>query len=71
MSEIPGFMTPTEAAAAIGVSHAQVTRYVADERLPCKRIGRQILIPTDAVAAFERPAVGNPNFQKKGANGIA
>lgn len=63
MSAIAGFFTPAEAASIIGVSHAQITRYVNDEKLPSRRIGRQILIPEKAVKAFKRPPKGNPNFQ--------
>jgi len=64
MSQIPGFMTPGEAADAIGVSHAQVTRYVKDGLLKAERIGRQMLIPEDEVTGFERPPRGNPQFRK-------
>ena len=65
MSAIAGFLTPAEAAAVIGVSYEQVTRYVNDEKLPSSRIGRQILIPEKAVKMFKRPPKGNPNFQSE------
>lgn len=65
MSAISGFLTPSEAAAIIGVSYEQVTRYVNQELLPAERIGRQMLIPEKAVKAFKRPPKGNPNFQEK------
>ncbi len=64
MSAIAGYLTPDEAAAVIGVSHSQVTRYIKDERLPSMRVGWQILIPTKAVESFRRPPRGNPNFRE-------
>ncbi len=65
MSALPNFFTAYEAADEIGVSHAQVTRYVKNKLLPHKRIGNTLLIPKAAVKRFKRPPVGNPNFRKK------
>lgn len=62
---IPGFCTVYEAAEIIGVSHAQVTRYVKNEQLPAERVGRMILIDKKALAKFQRPKVGNPQFRQQ------
>lgn len=64
MAEIAGYLTPYEVADLLGVSHSQVTRYVASELLPSVRVGRSILIPEKAVKSFERPPRGNPEFRK-------
>lgn len=65
VSELTGYLTASEAAALLGVSHVQVTRYVAAMRLPAKRIGRQMLIPERAVHKFQKRPRGNPNFLRK------
>lgn len=65
MSAIPGYYTVQEAADVIGVSHVQVTRYIADKRLPCVKIGRNMLIEQKSVHDFERPLRGNPDFRKQ------
>ena len=62
MSAIPGFLTAEEAAVVIGVSHAQVTRYVKDGKLPAKKVGQVILIDETDAKSFCRPPRGNPNF---------
>lgn len=67
MSEIQGWLTVYEAAAVIGVSHAQVTRYVKQRKLPSKRIGPAILIDEDAAKRFSRPKRGNPRLLEKSA----
>ena len=58
-------MTAYEAADVIGVSHSQVTRYVAAGSLPAKRIGPTILIAEEDAKKFVKPSKGNPNFRKK------
>lgn len=62
MSTLPGFLTVHEAAAAIGVSHSQVTRYLHQKRIEALKIGQQFLIPENALKSFERPKMGNPNL---------
>ena len=59
------FATAAEAAEIIGVSHAQVTRYVEKKLLPHARVGQVILIPRAAIAKFRRPPRGNPNLVAK------
>ena len=65
MSAITGMLTVYEAAKVIGVSHAQVTRYVKQGTLPAKRVGQTILIDEEDAASFERPPRGNPNLLQK------
>ena len=69
---IDDFYTPAQAAAIIGVSHAQVTRYVHNGLLQAERIGPQLLLPKPQVHKFKRPPRGNPAFrsQKRGAKKI-
>ena len=65
MSMIDGYLTAHEAAAVIGVSHAQVTRYVANGSLAAVRVGNQILLRERDVKRFKRPPRGNPQFLEK------
>ena len=65
MSAIQGLLTVYEAAALIGVSHAQVTRYVRQGLLPAKRVGQTILIKEADAEKFERPPRGNPRLLQK------
>ena len=65
MSAIQGLLTVYEAAERLGVSHAQVTRYVKQRKLPAKRVGQTILIDEEDVDRFERPPRGNPKFREK------
>lgn len=64
MSAIPGFFTAAEAAAHIGVSQAQITRYIQAHLLGCRRVGRELLLDEKEVRRFQRPPRGNPNFRK-------
>lgn len=66
MSEtsIDGYYTLAQAAEKIGVHVSQVSRYVAAKQLPAIDLGRQKLIPREAVDTFERPKVGNPSWRK-------
>lgn len=66
MAAIPGYLTTAEAAVLIGVDVSQVCRYCQDKKLPAIRVGRSWLIRKTDARAFERPAVGNPNFQQRG-----
>ena len=67
MSQIQGMLTVYEAAEIIGVSHAQVTRYVRKELLPAKRVGQNILIDEQDARGFQRPPRGNPKLLEKSA----
>lgn len=65
MSAIQGWLTVQEAAEVIGVSHAQVTRYVKQRKLPARRIGQTILIEDAEARRFRRPPRGNPRLLEK------
>ena len=65
MSQIQGWLTVQEAAELIGVSHAQVTRYVKQGTLPARRVGQTILIRDADAHAFQRPLRGNPKLLQK------
>jgi len=65
MSAIQGLLTVYEAAKVIGVSHAQVTRYVRQNLLPAKRVGQTILIDEQHARSFTRPPRGNPRLLEK------
>jgi excisionase family DNA binding protein len=64
MSIVPGHLTTVEASVILQCDPATVCRYVRQNRLPHKRLGRNILIPEQAVETFEPPKAGNPNLQK-------
>ncbi len=61
---LPGFVTVYKAAEMIGVSHAQVTRYIANDQLDATLVGREYLIREKDVRSFVRPPRGNPLFNK-------
>lgn len=65
MSEISGYYTALEAAQKIGVSRAQVTRYIQANLLSDFRIGQNILVPKKEVDSFTPPPKGNPNFRNR------
>jgi len=65
VSAIPGFLTLAETATLIGVSHAQVTRYIHNDLLKAVAIGNQYLVREEDAESFERPPRGNPDFQRQ------
>ena len=63
---IPGFVDLYEAAEIIGVSYAQVCRYIEDGLLPARKIGAvQRVVRRKDAESFERPPRGNPEFRKQ------
>jgi excisionase family DNA binding protein len=64
MSSIPGYLTAAEAALIIGVDESQVRRYCISGALKAVKVGQQWMIRHSDAEKFERPPVGNPNFQK-------
>ena len=61
--EYPDVMTPAEAARALGIGKASVSRLIREKRLGCKRIGRKIIIPKPCLVDFIQSArytVTNP-----------
>lgn len=65
MATIPGYYTIAEAAEVIGISYAQVARYVQKNELKAIDLGHQKLIEQSVVHQFKRRPVGNPAFQKQ------
>ena len=65
MSAVEGKLTVYEAARLIGVSHAQVTRYVNQGKLAAVRVGPTILVDEDAAKRFDRLKRGNPKLLQK------
>lgn len=61
--KLAGYLTVAQAAAKLGVTYAQCSKYVRDGRLPSIELGVK-LVPESAVNSFRRPARGNPNFGK-------
>ena len=65
MTTLHDYVTTHEAAAIIGVSHSQVTRYCKSGALPSVRTGRmgsrEIQIKRRDAKKFKRPRRGNPN----------
>jgi len=49
MGSDPRFLTPREAAAVLKVHERTILRWVADGRLPARRIGRRIRIEEDTI----------------------
>lgn len=64
MSLVPGHLTTAEASVILRCDPATVCRYVRLKLLPHKRLGKNILIPEQAVLNFDAPKAGNPNLQK-------
>ena len=55
---IPGYISLTEAAEIIGVSHSQVWRYIANDLLDAIEIGGTYLVKTADARKFKRPKPG-------------
>lgn len=64
MSNVAGYVTPEEAAAILGVSHAQACRYARENQIPSIRLGQAYLMKEEDVRAFQRRPRGNPNLLK-------
>lgn len=62
VSNIPGYVTASEAARIIGVDESQVRRYCIDEKLPATKVGQQWMIRESDAKKFKRPPMGNPNL---------
>lgn len=60
--KLPGHVDLYRAAEIIGVSHAQVTRYIQDGKLNAIRLGRDYLVKESDAKKFVRPKRGNPTF---------
>jgi excisionase family DNA binding protein len=65
MSEIPNYLTLYEVAELLGRSHSAVRRYLRKGLLPCKHVGRQMLVFRSALRGFTPPPPGNPKVIAK------
>jgi excisionase family DNA binding protein len=50
----PLLVSKRDAAALLGVCVRSVDNYIATKELPCRRLGKRVLIPYTALAAFAR-----------------
>jgi excisionase family DNA binding protein len=65
---LEGYMTTSEAAAALGVTDARIRQLIADKKLPAEKFGWGIwLISKDAVEAYKgnKPRRGRPRNDAK------
>lgn len=46
---LDGFLTPEDFAARLHVPTSHVRRWIRDKRLPAVRIGRLVVVPSDAL----------------------
>ncbi|MBZ5689281.1 MAG: helix-turn-helix domain-containing protein [Acidobacteriia bacterium] len=52
--KMPFLVSKREAAALLGVCVRSIDNYVAAKELPCRRLGRRVLIPYAALVRFVR-----------------
>jgi hypothetical protein len=52
--EIPLLVSKRDAAALLGICLRSVDNYIAAKELPCRRLGKRVLIPYTALVAFSR-----------------
>jgi excisionase family DNA binding protein len=50
--QIPLLISKLEAAAMLGVCVRSIDNYIATKELPCRRLGKRVLIPYKALVAF-------------------
>lgn len=58
LERLPGYLSVSEAARALSVSERSVYDYIEVGKLPGVLVGNIIVVPTEAVACFERRAPG-------------
>ncbi|HLZ56842.1 MAG TPA: helix-turn-helix domain-containing protein [Ktedonosporobacter sp.] len=61
--DVPGYVTPLQAAEMIGVTDQRVYDYIQEGRLKYKRISRTYLISIESVEQFKRQPVGRARKQ--------
>lgn len=52
--QTPLLVSKRDAAALLGVCVRSVDNYIAAKELPCRRLGKRVLIPYNALVAFAR-----------------
>jgi excisionase family DNA binding protein len=50
----PLLISKRDAAKLLGVCLRSIDNYIAEKELPCRRLGRRVLIPYTALVAFSR-----------------
>jgi excisionase family DNA binding protein len=50
----PLLVSKREAAALLGICVRSVDNYIASKQLPCRRLGKRVLIPYTVLVAFAR-----------------
>ncbi len=58
-------LSTQEAARRLGTTRRQVRRWIEDGRLPELRLGRDLFLRPEWLAAFRRPTRGRPPARKK------
>jgi excisionase family DNA binding protein len=52
--QTPILVSKRDAASLLGVCLRSIDNYIATKELPCRRLGRRVLIPHSALVAFAR-----------------
>jgi hypothetical protein len=52
--QTPLLVSKRDAAAMLGVCVRSIDNYIAEKALPCRRLGRRVLIPYSALVTFAR-----------------
>jgi excisionase family DNA binding protein len=52
--QAPLLVSKRDAAALLGVCLRSIDNYIAAKELPCRRLGKRVLIPYSALVAFAR-----------------
>ena len=52
--QVPLLVSKRDAAALLGICLRSVDNYIAAKQLPCRRLGKRVLIPYTALVAFSR-----------------
>jgi excisionase family DNA binding protein len=53
-------ITTVEAARRLGVSRRRIQQYITEDRLPARKLGRDLWIDVRDLAAFQRRPTGRP-----------
>ncbi|HEX5825460.1 MAG TPA: helix-turn-helix domain-containing protein, partial [Candidatus Limnocylindrales bacterium] len=57
---MPDELSPSQAAARIGATTRSVQRWIANGRLPARRVGGRWRVASDALDAFDAPGASGP-----------
>src|SRR2546421_3266473 len=59
-SDLAVYISVKEAAQILGLSHKRIYRYIEANRLPARKLGRDYILPKEAVTNFKLKTVGRP-----------